>query len=269
MRPKTSTKAYLHAQRLLNDIGFDEITELSMDMLVAGLGSVLIEQPLKNADGRIVRGKRKSLIKINSDIPYPTRKRFAIAHEIGHLLMHKDLGIHNENSNTLSWFKNTENQLKKGRQELEANEFAVELLMPSELFYKEAYGKPFGPELLNYLSNRFCTSISSTIFRYLQFPLHPICVIFSSGKNVQYWKKSDDLKVWVKNITKLPPPSDSVASEYIDSDYAFIYQGAEKKQEIGKSTWFELKEEEEDRKFYEYCVSMKTYDTVLSVIWED
>jgi len=269
MNLKPKRKSKIQAQNLLQEIGCDEITDISMDMLTDYLGAFLIEEPLKNSDGRIVQGKNRAIIKINSDIKYESRKRFAIAHEIGHFLMHKNIDIHDENANTLSWFNNAEKQLKKGIQEFEANEFASELLMPSDIFYAEAKGKAFGHELLKYLSERFKTSLTSTVYRYMQLSLHPICVVFMSGGVVKYWKKSDDLRVWVKNITKLSPPSDSVAEEYITGGYNFIYTGADKKQEIDKSTWFTLGDYEKDSCFYEYCIPTKSYKTLLSVIWED
>lgn len=262
------TDGSIVAKNFLENTGFKEITNISMKLLVGGLGAILVEEPIKNADGIIHFGKPLSLIKVNSEIKYETRKRFTIAHEIGHLLMHKDIEPHFENANTLNWFSNVEKQLKKGMQELEANEFAAELLMPEEIFIDEARNYPFSPDLLKYLADRFQTSITSTVFRYLTFPLTPICVFFISNGRVKYWKKSSDLKVYCRDVTKLSPPSDSVAKEYIDANYEFIYSGKEKAQEISKSTWFELKRYETDTKFYEYCIPTKQYKTIVSIVWE-
>lgn len=270
MKVKTKTNARLAALKLFDSIGIEDLSSISIDLLVSWLDAILIKEPLKNSDGRIIQGKRKSIIKINSTLP-KARQNFALAHEIGHLVMHnKQVEVHNENTNTLNWFKETEKKMKRGIQELEANEFAVELLMPASIFYEEAKNQPFSPELLKRLSDKFGTSISSIALRYSQFyNLHPICVIFTSKNRVRYWSKSDDLKVWVKNITKLPPPSNSVAEEYIKANYQFIYQRDEKKQEIDKSTWFKLYGNEEDSLFYEYCIPTKNYQSVMSIIWED
>ncbi|MDW3649992.1 MAG: ImmA/IrrE family metallo-endopeptidase [Bacteroidia bacterium] len=269
MRPKVLTKAPYKAKKLLEYVGLKEITNFPLETLIAGLGAILIEEPLVSCDGRIIHGKHNTIIKVNSEIQYEARKRFTIAHEIGHLQLHKNIPIHNDTSNTLNWFHRTEKKLVKGIQELEANEFATELLMPDKLFYEQAKGEIFSPDLLVSLSNRFKTSITSTIFRYLQFPLHPIFISFISNGIVQYWKKSDDLRVWVKDLNKLPPPSDSVSREYIDFNYGFLYSGREKKQEISKSTWFEISNREEDSIFYEYCIPTKKYKTILSVVWEN
>ncbi len=263
-----NNKGRLRAKQLLDEIGYDEITDIPMKYFVAGLGATLLEEPLINSDGKIIIGKTKTLIKVNSNIPYASKKRFTIAHEIGHFLMHKNIGIHNENSNTLNWFNNTETKLIKGVQEWEANDFASELLMPETIFRREANGKEFTPDLLKKLSERFKTSLTSTVFKFLQFDLHPLLVIFISNGKVKYWSKSKSWIYRVKDITRLPPPDTSVAREYIDHDYDFIYTGKDKAQIIDKSTWCELKEGELDSDFFEYCIPTKQYKTIISVIWE-
>ena len=266
---KLNNKGTHRAKQLLKDIGYDEITNVPMDMLVSGLGATLIETPLNNSDGKIIRGKSKTLIKINSNIPYPKKRRFTIAHEIGHLILHEKLEIHNENTNTLNWFKNTEDQAKKGIQEWEANDFASELLMPEYLFRDFCYKKPFNPQLIQALSDRFKTSITSTLFRIQRLNIYPVTIVFIHNGIVKYWLKSTDTRYFIKNITNLAPPQDSVAQEYLDADYNFVYTGEEKTQNIFKSTWFELKNDESDSGFYEYCIPTKQYKNIISVIWEE
>ena len=206
-----NSKGSVIAKKLLSDIGFDEITHLPMKLFVSALGATLVEEELKNSDGKIVRGKTKTLIKVNSLIPYESKKRFTIAHEVGHFLMHEKIEVHNENSNTLNWFVSTETQLKKGIQEWEANDFASELLMPEQIFRDETHGKPFSPDLIKYLSERFKTSLTSTIFRCLKLDIHPILVVFIHNNEVKYWDKTTNWIYWIKDITKLAPSSDSVA----------------------------------------------------------
>lgn len=262
------SKAIATARRILDECGIEDATEIPLELLVAGRGATLLETPMKNADGRIVHGKYRSIIKINSNIPYEGRKRFATAHELGHFELHKDYPIHND-SKSLDWFDDALKKLKAGKQEFEANEFATELLMPKNVFLKEAQYKPFSPDLLRSLAERFKTSITSVAYRYRECNLHPICLFFMSDGIVKYWKKSNDFKLWIPDCNKLPPPSDSVAMEYIENDYQHIYKKEELQQDILKSTWFEVGENQADSLFYEYCIVTKDYKTILSVIWED
>lgn len=267
---KRSTNAHLKAQELLVNCGFDEITNLPMDLFVSGLDTMYIEEELKNCDGKIIFGSNKSIIKVNSQIQFPERKRFVSAHEVGHLVMHKNMQLPEDTFANFNIIAGMEKALKNGTQELEANEFASELLMPEKLFLKEAKGKKFSPLLIKQLTERFKTSLTATVFRYLQSDLHPICLVFIENGKVKYWKKSDELKVWLGDYTRLSPPTDSVAMEYIQKGYEFVYTLEDKAQTIAKSTWFTLNEyNDEDTDFYEYCIPTKRYKTILSIIWED
>ncbi len=265
-----ATNAHIQAQQLLENCGLDEITDLEMDLFVSGLDAMLIEEELTNCDGKIIFGNTKAVIKVNSNIQFPERKRFVTAHEIGHLLMHRNMQLPDDTFANFNIIAGMEKALKNGKQELEANEFASELLMPEKLFLKEARGKKFTPLLIKQLSERFKTSLTATIFRYLQFEqLHPLCLIFIENGKVKYWKKSDDLKAWLGDYIRLAPPSDSVATEYIQKNYDFVYKLEEKAQTINKSTWFNLGQFDEDTDFYEYCIPTKRHQTILSIIWED
>ena len=264
-----TTNANIQAQQLLENCGLDEITDLEMDLFVAGLDAMLIEEKLTNCDGKIIFGNSKAVIKVNSTIQFSERKRFVAAHEIGHLIMHRNMQLPDDTFSNFNIIAGMEKALKNGRQELEANEFASELLMPEKLFLKEAKGENFSPLLIKHLAQRFRTSLTATVFRYLQFDLHPICLVFIENGRVKYWKKSDGLKIWFGDYTRLAPPSDSVAAEYIEKDYDFVYKLEEKVQIIRKSTWFNLGEYDKDSVFYEYCIPTKRYKSILSIIWED
>src|SRR5436305_1212174 len=142
------SKAKFEAQKLLREIGVEDITDIPMDYLAAGIGATLIEEPLKYCDGRISFSKNRSLIKINSTIEFPERKRFIAAHEIGHHRLHRNMDLPPDTSFTLNVIEGAEKHLKTGKQEVEANQFAGELLMPSSVFLRMVNGKTFSPYLL-------------------------------------------------------------------------------------------------------------------------
>ncbi len=253
---------------LREQIGMSSPNDIPIEDVVIGRGAILIEESMGKADGRIVYGKNLSTIFINSDIKHAGRRQFAIAHELGHLEMHKGLPIHDDRNN-LDWFNDTEKQLKEGIQEYEANQFAVEYLMPMEMFKAEAKNQKLSPLLLKQLSEKFLTSITSVAFRYLEANIRPMILFHIFDGKVRYWKKSSDLYVTIPDITKLAPPSDSVASEYIEKDYKPIYRESELQQEIDKSTWFTLNKYDKDSLFYEYCIVHQGNKSILSVVWED
>lgn len=245
------------------ECGIDNPTEFPLDLIVYGRGATLIEKPLDNSEGRIVFGNKKAIITINSNIAYAGKKRFVMAHELGHFEMHRNLIIvHNDTDATLEFFKS-------GYQETEANEFASELLMPEILFKNECKGKKFSPDLLRQLAERFQTSITSTAYKYFELGDHPICLFYSHNNQVKYWKRPDDYAHFVIDRTRLAPPDDSVATEFFREGK--IYTKEQSKQQIWKSTWFDIKdwENDNDYKLYEYCIVTPKYNTVLSVVWEE
>lgn len=264
---KANQKGSNKAKEILDIIGYEDISDISMADLMCGFDIIYKEEDLHNSDGKIIRGSFRTLIKVNKSIISEHRKRFVAGHELGHYFLHEKLELHSDNTNTLNWF-NVEKQAQRGLQEYEANDFASELLMPESVFKDFIKNEPFGPQLIKDISTRFRTSLTSVIFRMLTLDIAPIFVVFISNGKVHYWRKSNDLKVWIPDITKLPPPENSVAMEYLEADYDFIYSGVEKAQLISKSTWFKLNDWEEDIDFYEYCIPTKQYKTIISLIWE-
>jgi Zn-dependent peptidase ImmA (M78 family) len=82
----------------------------------------------RNSDGTAVIG-------VNS-MDAPNRQRFTIAHEIGHLLLHKDEHLHVDEKSPIG-LRNDRSSLAIDEREIEANQFAAELLMPVELLEKD------------------------------------------------------------------------------------------------------------------------------------
>jgi Zn-dependent peptidase ImmA (M78 family) len=251
------------ARQILEQYGITDIGNLNLEDLAYVRNAIIEETDSLNADGRTIFGDKYAIIKINRNIEYAGKKRFTIAHELGHVELHRNVQpLFLDNDNTLEYFK-------KGHQETEANEFASELLMPAHLFKKECKEKKFSPDLLRSIAEKFQTSLTSTVYKYFELGDHPICLFYSLNNQVKYWKRPNDYPYFIIDYTKLPPPDDSVASEYFKKNK--IYSKEQSKQQIWKSTWFELKhwENDNDFKFYEFCIITPRYNTVLSIVWEE
>lgn len=250
----------LTAINVLKECGIDDPAEVSIEDLIVFHNGMVQEVSLTNCDGRMVMKNGRAIVSLNADIEFPQKKRFVLAHELGHMLLHEQREV------TFSDDYETLEAYKHGPQETEANNFAAELLMPEALFKESCFKKFFSPDLIRMLSERFNTSITSTVYRFIDLGNHPICVFLSKDGNVQYWKKSSDFRMWVPDRNKLTVPSDSVANEYYKSGR--IYRQQDSAQAIYKSTWFELGKYDLDTEMFEFCIITKQYNTVLSVIWE-
>lgn len=89
---------------------------------------ILVFAPLINIRGFYQYFKRQHIICIDQDLP-ETQKKFVCAHELGHMLMHR-------NSNTV--YMDTQTFFNTNKFENEANEFAINLLIPDDIIIENA-----------------------------------------------------------------------------------------------------------------------------------
>lgn len=254
-------RAQEKAVELLDEFGIDDIQDVDIRDLVYAKDIVYREVPLDNYDGRIVYGKRgKALITVNSNLTYEPRKRFTIAHELGHFVLgHNHKEVAHDNQASLEYYQN-------GSQETEANQFASELLIPTSIFLEYLEGERFSPQLMHDLAGEFKTSVTSVVYKYIEYGCHPIAVFYSYNNKIKYWKKSRDFKRRVKDFQNLPVPHNSVAEEWYNEKTQYK---ASDIQEIELNVWFDLWKQEENDWCHEYCLVSPKYNTVLSIVWED
>ncbi len=88
------------------------------------LGVVVIFEPLGSIYGYYSRSHRTKVIHINENLS-SKKQLLTAAHELGHVVQHPE-------ANTVFLKKNT--LFSTDKLEIEANTFAVELLLPDELF---------------------------------------------------------------------------------------------------------------------------------------
>jgi Zn-dependent peptidase ImmA (M78 family) len=256
------TKSELVAKKVLEDCGLVVPTESSLDEIIFGRKAFYEEKPLVGKEGEIVSFHGRSIITVNSTIQFETKKRFAAAHELGHYEMHRNLQpiFSDTEEDLISWYK-------AGPQEMEANEFAAEFLMPSDQFHKEGEKKRFGPDLIEYLAYIFQVSKTAAILKYVKRGNHPVAIIYCKDNKMKWWKASEDFHYFIEFERDKPPPTGSVAYELFTSKK--VYSGDELKQDIWKSDWLRMRNDDEpDSRFFEYCLYVKSYNYSISIIWE-
>lgn len=124
-------RAEQRAIKLLDQLGVNELP-IPVEEVGISLGAEIDYEPYEGeVSGMLYRTDGHTLIGVNSRHA-KTRQRFTIAHEIGHLEMHKGTPIFIDRFVRVNWRNGTSNQ-----QEAEANSFAAELLMPRKLVERE------------------------------------------------------------------------------------------------------------------------------------
>ena len=123
----TPLAAEKEAIEVLADFGVSE-APVPVEQIARKLGAQITYESFEGEiSGMLYRAQGAAVIGVNSRHA-PTRQRFTVAHEIGHFLMHKGQPVFIDRFVRVNWRDG-----ESGREEVQANAFAAELLMPRDL----------------------------------------------------------------------------------------------------------------------------------------
>lgn len=98
-------------------------------------GIRVVEERLESEiSGMLYRDGGRSIILVNQD-DAPARKRFSVAHELGHYILHDPATVFVDRRVR---FRDATSSQGTNPEEIEANSFAAELLMPESWILREA-----------------------------------------------------------------------------------------------------------------------------------
>ncbi len=126
------TQAWRAAEKVLEDHG---VLRAPINVIkIASKHASVIKRPLEdNISGALIPlGEHDWAILVNSQ-HHPNRQRFTIAHELGHLLLHGYRTPHADRQFRLRDARSSEGSVLE---EIQANQFAAELLMPRAMIMK-------------------------------------------------------------------------------------------------------------------------------------
>jgi Zn-dependent peptidase ImmA (M78 family) len=108
------------------------------------LGLSIVEEDLEDSvSGMLVVKDGHGVIGVNEH-HHPNRRRFSVAHEIGHYLLHRK-GASVFVDSTPVFFRDQISSEGTKQQEIEANAFAAELLIPAASLRERLDGQPVDP----------------------------------------------------------------------------------------------------------------------------
>jgi Zn-dependent peptidase ImmA (M78 family)/transcriptional regulator with XRE-family HTH domain len=218
-------------QNIAEAVGISEINSIA----AADFEGLLITDSAKTK-GTIVYNAKSSL----------ERRRFTIAHEIGHFLLpfhdsraqcaKNDLGIIRSADERRAW-------------EAEANRFAAALLLPEKQFRADIrrLGKPEITHIPK-LAEKYRASKEATARRYSELSDDPCAIIFSRDGQIRSYCKTENFP----KLTYMPKqmlPEDSLTAETAKKQLpaGTLSKWAEK----DAGVWFESHRELQDRTVYE------------------
>jgi Zn-dependent peptidase ImmA (M78 family) len=234
---------------------------LLLDRIVWARGARLLEEPIDGADAQLllIPGHR-AIITVSSRIANEDRKRFSIAHELGHLEMHrKELRIGNCTRNDISDFK----KANQPDLEQEANLFASCFLMPAR-FVSEYYVDALPSiDTIRNVAAKFAVSLTAAALRFIRFSSEPVAVVYLQAGRIQWFestKEFADLGIFVDVGGMID--SDTVAGKLFRD-----VPVPDKWHETRASAWLREGNFRSDALIQEWSISMKKYKGVLSLLW--
>lgn len=184
------------ARRELQSRRIEAIDEIDVEAIANYHRLFIVEGGLRGAEGRSVTGDGAGIIRIRSDIEEPARRRFVIAHEIGHCILHKTGSVRPCSEGDLFRYE-------EGNREAEANWFAAELLMPGRLFAPLCNVPIPNFAALKHIARSCGTTLTATAIRFVQLTSERCALVWSESGRVKWVVRSPDFPGWVERGRQL------------------------------------------------------------------
>jgi hypothetical protein len=249
-------KGFYEAKRLIEKYYITQPNEIPIEDIILSEGPYVYEKEIRGAEGRIICYEDHAIITVNSFLKDINKKRFVLAHELGHFELHRELNAYySDNENNFWEWKNDKII------ESEANEFAAELLMPTEIFLSRSKKEKFSIDFIQRLSDVFITSLTSTAIRFAEKGHDPILLICSKNNIIKWYIKNDSFPFVKVNVHK-NIPINTVTYEYYSSAKTY-----DRPEEIDPKFWNIFNPYFSKLKYYEQCLYFNSYNYVLTFIW--
>lgn len=197
--PARYTIPVVKARDLIAELRIEDPSEIDIELIAAYLGVMVQETQMVGSDGRMMIIDGAARISVREDIRFPGQKRFVIAHELGHVLLHPMIRQIDELSLTQAsnWSLNQEPE------EIEANLFAAEILMPKSLFLPRIQARVPGFALFNELAEEFGTTVTAVAIQFIRYTREE-CVLIASCKGQRKWfHTSETFSFWLREETEI------------------------------------------------------------------
>ena len=243
------------ASHLLDRLGVEGRPDLAE--IAHRIGLRIQEVDAEAFEGSLVRALEgpKGIIAVNQSIREPSRKRFTIAHEIGHYLIPSHRTLENVCTSKMveSW--------KKGlsKPELEANEFAVELLLPGRHVREPLKLNDPSLRTISKVASQFETSLTATTLRFVELTDLPCVAVWSQDKRAQWYRRSDSFPLYF-------------SKEILPCDGSFAYRLFEGSSapddfaEVPAEAWLDRRDADRVARVIEHSILLPNYGAVLTLL---
>ncbi|MER9518450.1 ImmA/IrrE family metallo-endopeptidase [Mesorhizobium sp. M0614] len=149
----------------------------------------IVYEPFDSFEGLMARqnDSREWRIGVNTSIKYAPRRNFTLAHEMGHFIGHRyEQDVFECSFDNLNDFQNT-------GFELEANEFASQLLMPADILRSFDKNREFCHAAITELASMFGVSRTAAAYRWIKLTSRQIGFVISRDGHFNQGRASERL----------------------------------------------------------------------------
>ena len=244
------------AKYIIEKLGITKPEDIDLTYIAWELKTAIKETPLQGYEVRIVKLGQNAVISVNKEIVEPGKKRFVVAHELGHLQLE-----HEVNQLALCSDNDLAARQKGNADEYDSNTFAGELLMPESIFRPFTNPDP-SPEMLREIANKFQTSFMSSMIRYAELTPDRVAVVCSQDKAIKWAQVSESFGHRIEIGSML-------SSKTHARDFYSGTTLSSKFESVEAEGWITDRKVRQDALVKEFSLAMPTYNSVLSVVWLD
>ncbi len=245
-----------HARLLLERLQLRGIPDVFQ--IARALKLKVQEEDLEGCEGLLVRpkGVPRGIIAVKKSIRSESRKRFTIAHEIGHFVLpgHDGEGAICGQKDIEGWNDRSNNK------EREADDFAAELLIPTGIVKSRLANTTPSLTVIEAVATDCAASLSASAWKYCDLTSEQCAIVWSREGNVSWSRASAEFPFFIRKGMPVDKTS-----------YAYSCFRSEKVPSVPEpvlaDAWIDSFNLREGSYIYEESRSLPSYESVLTLLW--
>jgi Zn-dependent peptidase ImmA (M78 family) len=253
-KQRLASNPAVFARELLARLGISAAGDLKT--LMSRLQLSIKEVDSQDFEGVLVcrADRSKGIIAVNRNIREDGRKRFAICHEIAHFVLpgHGSDGCICKSEDIESWRKGLPEY------EIEANEFASELLLPYKVVAPLVKKDKATIGLAKDIANRFGTSLTAACLKSVEVTEEKCAFVYSVDGSIKWFRRNDNF--W-RMIRTGQLSSRTFARELFNGSLPRERDGA-----VPADAWVEDEHLSSDATIWEESLFMPNYNGTITIL---
>jgi Zn-dependent peptidase ImmA (M78 family) len=198
--------------------------------------------------------RNKGIIAVNRNIKEQGRKRFAICHEIGHFVLpgHGVDGCICKSEDIESWRKGGPDY------EIEANEFASELLLPYKAVFPFVKKGKATIAVAKDIATRFGASLTASCLKCVEVTEEKCAFVCSVNGSIKWFRRNENF--WL-TIRKGQLSNESLARQLFTASSIKEQDGA-----VPADAWLENEDLTSDARIWEESLLMPNYNSTITIL---